>query len=314
MSDQPEHANVNEKYAFVRVFHPRASLQVSVPIPIAAGLSIDDASRLLASVDNLLMAGWLTMAPGLEAGEEKEDIGYVCRLDHETDGKTTPTVLLYSVNDQLTYSFLRRYMNTPEDVAAFEYASGMKYDSLPPYPGNDHPQRGVSPKTDRFIIKAPKPFGMVWKHNPRYKDAPAGQDTRSLAEKRKRDFFRWSTQIPAAHAESKPAAHDKNWNESTEEERLAKIEVMEWEPLAKCRDFCLKMPIDKGKVYLDRVKKRAFELFKYSAGDAPDEAAVKDIEDAAYKDKLYGEPTVEQRRDLDAVIKMTRTSFGRAKR
>jgi len=184
---------------WVKMFHP-AGVLVTLPVP--AG----DYRSAFAAVNAALEAGFLAREVGLEAGEEKEDIGWVLRLDHEKDGEITPTVLLYSNNPGLTWSFLRRYMNTPDDVAAFEAASGLKYDQLPAYPGNDHPERGAGQKTDRFIVKAPKPFGMIWKPNPRYMEAPAGQDTRSLAQKRKRDFVRWAQQAqPAPRQQAEPA-------------------------------------------------------------------------------------------------------------
>jgi len=39
--------------------------------------------------------------------------------------------LLYSAEDNKTYSILKVYLNRPEDVAAFEFASGMKFDRIP---------------------------------------------------------------------------------------------------------------------------------------------------------------------------------------
>jgi hypothetical protein len=184
--------------ASVQLFHPRGP-KVFIP------LKGENAAQLLQEIDSFLEGGWLTAAPGLEAGEEKEEIGWVLRLDHEKDGETTPTVLLYSANPSLTWSYLRRYMNTHDDVKAFEAASGLKYDQLEPYPGNDHPQRGASPRTDRFIVQAPKPFGLIWRPNPKYKEAPAGQDTRTLSEKRKRDFVRWDGQSATSPDSTEPS-------------------------------------------------------------------------------------------------------------
>lgn len=188
------------------LYHP-SGVKVKLPVPVIMGRHQYEVA--FHCIREALEAGFMVHEPGLEAGEEREDIGWVCRLDHEKDGETTATVLLYSSNQAMTWSFLRRYMNTKEDIQAFEAASGLKYDNLPPYPGNDHPQRGASAKTDKFIVKAPASFGLVWRHNPRYKDAPAGQDTRSLTEKRKRDFVRWASQTgeaPQAAPTAKQAA------------------------------------------------------------------------------------------------------------
>lgn len=294
-------------YAWVRLWHKSG---VDVRIPLTANMPPVYAVGLLASVDTLLAAGWLTNAPGLEVGEEREEIGWVCRLDHEKDGDTTPTVLLYSTNNQLTYSFIRKYMNTPDEVAAFEHASGMKYASMPAYPGNDHPERGASPKTDKFIVKASRPFGLVWKPNPRYKDAPAGQDTRSLAEKRKRDFVRWH--------DSKPAETPKVESVKPEPEKPAvngtkkKTTI---EAIMECKDHsildgaekkALALTVDKGQPILNAILERRAWLILEAAGHAktPEEADA--AEDLMLKYKLRD---TEYERDIVNAIKIARAGF-----
>lgn len=186
--------------AWIEVYHQRG-LKVRLPIPLTETVTAETWGRVVASIDAALQAGLLASAPGAEPGEEKEMIGWVCRLDHydKKEGKTTPTVLVYSTNEQLTYSFLRKYLNNADEIAAFEKASGVTLASLPVYPGNDHPQRGSSPQTAQYIVKI-QPFGVIWKPNPSFKPAPAGDDTRSLGEKRKRDFVRWESQSRAAVA------------------------------------------------------------------------------------------------------------------
>jgi hypothetical protein len=168
--------------SWVKLFHPRGP-DVRIALPYEAG-------ELFNRVTALMDQGWLSTAPGLEEGEEKEQVGYVLRGGFERDGQTTPFVLLYAANDQLTWSFLKCYLNTPADVAAFEYASKMTLAALPDYVGNDKPQRGASQKTDTFIKAAPKPFGVVFKKNPKHDDTDAGK------MKPARLFVRWTDQRP----------------------------------------------------------------------------------------------------------------------
>lgn len=156
-----------------------------------------DITTYAAQIDYLFGTGFLTQCPGMEEGEEKEDIGWVCRIDHENERGVTPTVLLYSSTEQLTYSYLRKYLNTDADIKDFEFACKVRLNDLPIYPGNDHPQRGKSAKTDRFIVALGKPTTLIWKHNPRYRDAPQGDDNRKTAEKTKRLFVRWADTKPA---------------------------------------------------------------------------------------------------------------------
>jgi hypothetical protein len=174
---------------WTKLFHPKGP-QVTIPV-----LDLTPAGSL-ACVAAYLDAGWLLQAPGLEEGEEKETVGWVLRGGFERDGQVTPFVLLYAANEQLTWSFLKVYLNKPEDVAAFEFASKMKLNDIPDYIGDNKPQRGAAAKTDKFIIPAPRPFGVVFKKNPKHDSTEEGK------MKPARLFVRWVDQRPK---EEKPA-------------------------------------------------------------------------------------------------------------
>jgi hypothetical protein len=174
----------------MKLFHPRGP-QVTLPV-----LFDGDYRVAFAAVGAALDAGFLAEAPGLEQGEEKEEIAWVLRAGHEKDGETTPVVVLYSANDGLTWPILKVYLNKQADIEAFEHASKMKLDKLPEYVGNDRPQRGASQKTDTFIVKAAKPFGVVFKRNPRHDDTDAGK------MKPARLFVRWTDMKPAHEPEN----------------------------------------------------------------------------------------------------------------
>ncbi len=166
---------------------------IRVKLPILPGY---DYAAAFACVTSAVEAGWLVTAPGLEDGEEKESIGWVLRGAFEKEGESTPYVLLYAANEALTWSILKVYLNRREDVDAFEFASGMKLDSIPDYIGDNKPQRGAAPKTDRFIVRAPKPFGVVFKKNPRHDDTEAGK------MKPARLFVRWEHRKPDVAAQN----------------------------------------------------------------------------------------------------------------
>jgi hypothetical protein len=180
---------------WTKLFHPRGP-QVTLPLP-------PDPAAALAAVSAALDAGWLVTAPGLEEGEEKEQVGWVLKSIFSNEGRETPFVLLYSANEALTWSFLKVYLNTEQDVAAFEHASRMKLTELPEYVGQDKPQRSASGRTDKYIVPAPRPFGVVFKKNPKHDATEAGK------MKPARLFVRWAESLPAAQpADESGCIHD----------------------------------------------------------------------------------------------------------
>jgi hypothetical protein len=191
---------------WTKLWHPRGP-QVTIPLVMPA-------DEMLQAVNSLLDQGWLVTAPGLEEGEEKEQVAYVLRSTYESEKGTTPVVLLYAANDTMKWSFLKVYLNRREDVQAFEHASGLVLANMPEYVGNDKPQRGAAQKTDRFIIAAPKPFGVVFKRNPKHDDTEAGK------KKPARLFVRWEKSLPKAEGpdyNQQPAPPDatpeeQEWN------------------------------------------------------------------------------------------------------
>ncbi len=101
---------MNDAYGSVRLFHPRGPA-ATLPLPA-------DPTAAFAAIGAMLDAGFLSVAPGLDEGEEKDQVGWVLRGALERDGETTPFVLLYSQNEALTWSFLKVYLNKKEDVEA----------------------------------------------------------------------------------------------------------------------------------------------------------------------------------------------------
>lgn len=175
-------------YGVVRVFHP-SGLLVTLPVPSGGW----DYKGAFAAVGDILAAGFTVNAPGLEAGEQKEMIGSVIRTEKENDdGTATPIVGLYNTSDALVYAFMKVYLNQPEQVVEFERASGMSlFTSLALYDGAALPEKG-----HKKIVKAPRPFGLVWKPNPKYDEKKAEECAarKEVYKVPKKSFVRWEGQ------------------------------------------------------------------------------------------------------------------------
>lgn len=188
---------------WVRVYH-RSGLQVTLPVYDVPF----DYAVMMQNVEGILAAGFLATAPGLEAGELKEEIGYVVRRSKDSrDGGQVPVLDLYPASDAAHFACLTVYLNSADDRAAFEAASGMSVAALPEYIGDNKIERGKNSKTDRLVVKAPRPFGVVYVANPKY-DEQAAAAARAKGEVYgvpRRKFVRWADGKPvAAKSQAEP--------------------------------------------------------------------------------------------------------------
>lgn len=128
--------NPNPVTGWTRLYHP-AGVQVTLPVPLEAPISPEVAQMALTSISNLLAAGWLVNEPGLEDGEVKQEIGFVIRQA----GNESPLMALYARHPKLAHRFLPLYLDTPEDLAAFEKASGLRVAELKRYTAKAAPDK-----------------------------------------------------------------------------------------------------------------------------------------------------------------------------
>ena len=128
--------NLNPVTGWTRLYHP-AGVQVTLPVPLDAPISPEVAQMALTSISSLLGAGWLVNEPGLEDGEVKQEIGFVIRQS----GNESPLMALYARHPKLVHRFLPLYLDTPEDVAAFEKASGLHVAELKRYTAKAAPDK-----------------------------------------------------------------------------------------------------------------------------------------------------------------------------
>lgn len=154
-------------------------VQVYINIPVTnAAQAFED---MMAFTNALLAKGWSQREPGLGDGEHRETIGYVGRRAKvNDDGTETPVLDLYVNNEGMQHRFIGVYLDTPEEITAFETASGLKLTSIPLNPTGSPVDRSNT----ALVVRAPKPFVIIYKDNPRY-------DENSKDKKPKRYFERF---------------------------------------------------------------------------------------------------------------------------
>jgi hypothetical protein len=116
----------------------------------------------LADIENMIAeAGYLVTQPGLEPGEDAIEIGYVCRYIKfdEKNNREVSHVAFYATHDGLVNRWVHHYMDTPEDIAAFEDATGLVMDKIPAWGGETHPAKNSAKAIkDGAIVRLAKPI------------------------------------------------------------------------------------------------------------------------------------------------------------
>ncbi len=189
---------------------------VTLPVTVE-GL---DYAAMLANVDAMLACGFTVLAPGLEEGEQKDVCGYVARrAKTNRDGTDSGILDLYPESDGTKFKFLSVYIDNDDDVKAFEFASGLEFEHLPLYEGQQAIERGNA-RTDKFVIKAPHPFGVVFGKHPKYNAEDAAKATQGKPYTiPKKQFRRWEKERPTATSsppskDLTPAQAESLWKEA----------------------------------------------------------------------------------------------------
>lgn len=190
---------------WVKAYHP-SGLLVTLPVPTAHDVAIDYAVAF-AAVTAALEAGWLAQAPGLEAGEVVEEVGWVSRSTHEGRTGLADVIAYYSTNENWTKPFLTDYLNTADDRAEFLAATSVWPADIPEYIGEGRLERGKNPRTDALIRKLPRPRKLVMKPNPKWSqtESDAAKAANKVYKVPKRVFVRWDGQQPAPQGGSNVA-------------------------------------------------------------------------------------------------------------
>lgn len=160
-------------------------MKVSFTFPIRN--EMEACKQALEITNKLIADGFMIHEPGLEAGEESEMIGRVSRrAKKNNDGTISPIIDLFGVHDALKFKIISMYLDTPEDIAAFESACGVKLASLPLNPT----KAAVERDDENFVVVLPQPAKAILKANPDYRED-------SDDKKPKRKFVRWEFATPA---------------------------------------------------------------------------------------------------------------------
>lgn len=137
----------------------------------------------------LANAGISIHEPGLDEGEQSETFHFIVRrAKGNDDGTETPIIDLYIDHDKMRFSLLKVYLNTSDDVANFQQATGLQLGALPLYDGQAAIERGKDTRIDsKYMVRLPRPVTVIWKLNPMYEDG---------GKKAKRLFVRWEMDYP----------------------------------------------------------------------------------------------------------------------
>lgn len=173
--------NENDNNGWVKLW-TASGVQVTLPVPFA------DPAAMLAYTDSYLTAGWLVNAPNLEAGEYKEAIGYVCRMTfvNKDSGVKTPKIALYPDNQRAKFKCGQVYLDTSEEITAFEHATGLSLNAIAEYPSDAAPQRDGSGA--QFIVPVQRAAVAIFRRNEKYVEGGKDQP--------KNYFVRWDGATP----------------------------------------------------------------------------------------------------------------------
>lgn len=186
-------------------------VKVSFTFPIRNEMEAYGQAKAI--TDKLIADGFTTTEPGLEAGEQKEPIGWIARRA-KADG--TPILDLYLDNEKWVNRLVMCYLDDDESIKAFESATGLRIDDIPLYNG-DRLERGTE-KAKPFIVRVAKPTQAVIKDNPHYN--PTETDIKK--KKPARLFIRWvseaeTTPVPPPAAAAQAGEPTKATPEATPE-------------------------------------------------------------------------------------------------
>lgn len=186
---------------------------ITLPLFLDEPITIEAAKLVMLSVDNILAAGFQVNLPGLEEGELVEEISHIARREG-TD--QTAIIDFYSSNTKLEKKFMHVYLNTPDDVAAFELATGMKLDEITIYDGKSGIER-TDRNAPKYIKALTRPIKTVYRINPKWEQwNQAGKEGK---EPHKRLLVRYEvTRKPEAGA---PEEAIKDADGSTQYKKLS---------------------------------------------------------------------------------------------
>ena len=188
--------DTNDTTGWVKLFHPNGP-QVTLPVPMLARLSAEQAVEMLASVSAYLSAGFLVSAPGLEDGEQKQEVVSVSRREGKD---AVPIVAFYLAHPKVLKKFLHAYLNNVEEIQAFEAATGIRLADIPLWEGERDIDKD-NKNAARHIVPLARPISLVYEVGEKWKrwSAEGGKSTGEI-EPHKLLLVRYDagTRVPVA--------------------------------------------------------------------------------------------------------------------
>lgn len=164
--------------ATVRLYHPNgAEVQLPIRIPFP------DASS---DIETYTKAGWMIQKP---EKTEVINIGYIVRRSklNKITGVETPVIDLFGSHPRMNRRFLMVYLNTLEQIQAFEIATGLKLDQIKFFNGDAPPKNEDGATNREYIVRLEKTVNVAYKANPAYNKDEKDETKKKPA----RLFIRW---------------------------------------------------------------------------------------------------------------------------
>lgn len=140
--------------------------RVFFTVPFAPA-QLENAYQLALDFSNRLLAqGLLLTEPGLEAGEDRIEIGWVLRCA-KSNGE--PRLYLYPKNEKWAHPYVSFYPDKGSDWLMLESLTGLKATDLMLFDGESHIERGKNADKDaKYLIPVKKTVFAVREKNPAY--------------------------------------------------------------------------------------------------------------------------------------------------
>lgn len=182
-------------------------------------------AEAMAYLSKLQADGLQMREPGLEAGEQSYTVTHIARRtqnNKKKDGTTSSCPLIDIYHDDLAYSSLKTWLNTPDEIADFERITGLKLEAIKTFPGTAAVKRGESTDADAFVYKLPHSVKAIWTLNPDYVEGSTTQQ--------KRLFARWEVAGNAPQSSQKAVSSGSEgeqliWNTDAVKQLCSKHEL-----------------------------------------------------------------------------------------
>lgn len=157
--------------AWVKLYAGTLEVRIPLPITTESGVITEEGARfILESIANLKAAGFSETLPDQKPGQMVEEVSHVVVSEKANDdGTMSPVIYYYPSKDFLVYrAYGKHYLDTPEDRAEFEQATGLKLSTLTNiWPSAEAPKRD-DPKAASYFYALKTPIQVAFEPNPRY--------------------------------------------------------------------------------------------------------------------------------------------------